>query len=161
MDRRLCQLLVACTKGGLEELRVQFGKVWVQGTGANGQSIRPKDRRRQIRGDVEGGAPSEHEWGRINKPGDVAEREEHHADVEQEAAEFETKYAWRIDRRCEDSGIEVDHACDVVWEAGVLKGKWFITYADLRASVIRFLDHNVPVSVVKTSSSSTANFAQN
>ena len=97
MDRRLCQLLVACTKGGLEELRVQFGKVWVQGTGANGQSIRPKDRRRQIRGDVEGGAPSEHEWGRINKPGDVAEREEHHADVEQEAAEFETKYAWRIE----------------------------------------------------------------
>ena len=31
----------------------------------------------------------------------------------------------------------------------------------LRASVIRFLDHNVPVSVVKTSSSSTANIAQN
>ena len=43
----------------------------------------------------------------------------------------------------------------------MLRGKWFITYADLRASVIRFLDHNVPVSVVKTSSSSTANFAQN
>ena len=40
-----------------------------------------------------GGAPSEHEWARINKLGDVAKREEHHADVEQEAAEFETKYA--------------------------------------------------------------------
>ena len=93
MDRRLCQLLVACTKGGLEELRVQFGKVWVQGMGANGQSTRPKDRCRQIRGLLEGGAQSEHEWAHINKPGDVAKREEHHADVEQEAAEFETKYA--------------------------------------------------------------------
>ena len=72
MDRRLCQLLVACTKGGLEELRVQSGMVWVQGTGANGQSIRPKVRCRQIRG---------------------AKREEHHADVEKEVAEFETKYA--------------------------------------------------------------------
>ena len=91
MDRRLCQLLVACTKGGLEELRVQSGKVWVQGMGANGQSTRSKDRCRQIRGLLEGGAFSEHEWAHINKPRDVAKREEHHADVEQEVAEYRDK----------------------------------------------------------------------
>ena len=45
-------------------------------------------------------------------------------------------------------------------EAGVLTGRSFSTYADLRASIIRFFNGQLPVSMVETSSSSTTNVLQ-
>ena len=93
-------------------------KAWVQ----NGQLIRPKDRCRQIRGLLEGDAPSEHEWTHINKPRDVAKREEHHADVEKEVAEFETKYAKTIDEDAKILALRSIMLETLLGEAGVLRG---------------------------------------
>ena len=87
----------------------------------------PKDRCRQIRGLRVGDAPSEHEWTRINKPRDVAKREEHHADVEQVVAEFETKYAKRIEEDAKILALRSIMLETLLGEAGVLWGKWFIT----------------------------------
>ena len=46
-------------------------------------------------------------------------------------------------------------------EAGVLTGRSFSTYADLRTKNIRILGDKLPVSMEETSSSSTTNVAQN
>ena len=48
-------------------------------------------------------------------------------------------------------------------EAGLFRGRSFSTYAELRTSIIRYLDDKVPVSMMTKSSSSsvTTSFVQN
>ena len=65
----------------------------------------------------------------------------------QELAEFETTYAKRIDEDAKIVALRSIMLATLFGEAGVLTGKWCITYADFRASIIRFLDHNEPVSI--------------
>ena len=62
-----------------KELGVQSEKILVQSVEADGQSLRPRNRCRQICGVLECGTPSEHEWADINKAEGTARREEHTA----------------------------------------------------------------------------------
>ena len=59
MDRRLYQLLVACTKGRREELCLQHRKVRIQSLEADGQSLPPKSGCRQVCRELEGDPPRE------------------------------------------------------------------------------------------------------
>ena len=82
-----------------KELRVQSEKIWVQSVEADGQSLRPRNRCRQICGVLECGTRNEHEWADINNTEDIARREEHTAPRGQEDC-----------RGCDNSGGEINHA---------------------------------------------------
>ena len=64
---------------------------------AHGQSLRSEDGCRQVRRTRPSNTPSESERTDIRKIQDAAEYQKHHADVEQEVAEFEMKNAKKVD----------------------------------------------------------------
>ena len=82
---------------------------------------------------------------------------------EQEVAEFEIKYAKRVDEEAKILALKSIMPETLFGEAGVFRGRSFSTYAELRTSIIRYLDDKVPVSMMTKSSSSsvTTSFAQN
>ena len=74
-----------------------------------------------------------------------------------------TLQAWakRIDEDAKILALKSTMLETLFGEAGVLTDRSVSTYADLHASIIRFLDDKLPVSMVETSSSSTTNVVQN
>ena len=70
-----------------------------------------------------------------------------------------TLQAWakRIDEDAKILALKSTMLETLFCEAVVLTGRSLFTYVDLRASIIRFLDDKLPVSMVETSSSSTTN----
>ena len=82
---------------------------------------------------------------------------------EQEVAEIEIKYAKRVDEDEKILALKSIMPETLFGEAGVFRGRSFSTYAELRTSIIRYLDDKVPVSMMTKSSSSsvTTSFVQN
>ena len=74
---------------------------------------------------------------------------------EQEVAEFEIKYAKRVDEDAKILAPKSTMPETLFVEAGVFRGRSFNTYAELRTSIIRYLDDKVPVSPMTKSSSSS------
>ena len=73
MDRRLCLVLIACTKG---EAKIRIRRV-----DADAQSPRSKDRCIQVCCLLASNTSTEPEWTDIRKTQDAAECQKHHADV--------------------------------------------------------------------------------
>ena len=84
MDRRMYQLLVVCRKGTAKNYVCVPGRSGFKRVEADGQSLRPKNRCRQICAVLESDTPSEHAWADINKAEDTARREKHTAGMGQE-----------------------------------------------------------------------------
>ena len=80
---------------------------------------------------------------------------------EQEVGESEVKHAKRIGKDAKILALTSIMLEALFGEAGVFRGRSLSTYADLRASVIMYLDDKVPVSMLKSGSPSTWNFVQN
>ena len=80
---------------------------------------------------------------------------------ELEVAEFEVKYVNRIDEDAKVLAPKTIMLDTLFGEAGVFRSGSFSTYADLRVSLVRYLDDKVPVSMMKPGSPSTTNLAQN
>ena len=82
---------------------------------------------------------------------------------EQEVAEFEIKYAKRVDEDAKILALRSIMPETLFGEAGVFRGRSLSTNAELRTSIIRYLDDKVPVSMMTKSSSSsvTTSFVQN
>ena len=78
-------------------------------------------------------------------------------------AEFEIKYAKRVDEDVKILALKSIMPETLFDEAGVFRGRSFSTYAELRTSIIRYVDDKVPVSMMTKSSSSsvTTSFVQN
>ena len=75
---------------------------------------------------------------------------------EQEVAEFEIKYAERVDEDAKILALQSIIPETLFGEAGVFRGRSFSTYAELRTAIIRYLDDKVPVSMITKSSSASA-----
>ena len=67
---------------------------------------------------------------------------------EQEVAEFEIKYAKRVDKDAKILALKSIMPETLFGEAGVFRGRSFSTYAELRTYIIRYLDDKVPVSMM-------------
>ena len=82
---------------------------------------------------------------------------------EQEVAEFEIKYAERVDEDAKILPLKSIMPDTLFGEAGVFRGRSFSIHAELRTSIIRYLDDKVPVSMMTKSSLSsvTTSFVQN
>ena len=72
---------------------------------------------------------------------------------EQELAEFEMRYAKRVDEDAKILAVKSIMPETLFGEAGVFRGRSFST----NASIIRYLDNKVPVSTMTKSSSSSDN----
>ena len=163
MDRRLYQLLVACTKG---EARNYVCNTERSGFKACKQMVSHFDPRT--------GSDRSVAYSRVTNPVSPsgitptrpktlqASRTTMQA-WEQEVAEFEFKYAKRVDEDAKILALKSIMPETLFGEAGVFPGRSFSTYAELRTSIIRHLDDKVPASMMTKSSSSsvTTSFVQN
>ena len=105
------------------------------------QSLRPKNRCRQICCVLESDAASEHEPANMNKAKGIAKREE----------KTGMEYAKNINKDAQILALKSIVLETTFGEAGVFRGTSFRTYADLRASPMRYFDDKVPVSQMKAS----------
>ena len=151
MDRRLYQVLAACTKGEAKNCacnseRSGF-KAWEQMV----SHIEPRT-----------GADTSVAYSRVTPPVSQSGlkparlKTPHSARgitqrCRQEVAEFEMKHAKKVDEDAKVLAPKSIMLGMLSGEEGVFRGRSFNLYVDLRTAIINFLDHDVPVSMMKQS----------
>ena len=155
MDQWLYQLFVACTKG---EAQNCVSNTEGSGFKAWKQTVSHFDPRTG----ADRSAPGESEWDNANEAEDTAGFKNHDASL-RTGSVFEINYAKRVDEDAKILALKSIMPETLFGEASVFRGRSFSTYAELRASIIRYLDDKVPVSMMTKSSSSsvTTSFVQN